>query len=166
MLSIISSLSLLLLLSACDPFTDDSGNQFSVQKQTLLFENKKLTRWVDKQIPYCERCSFNFYSKKMSSRSMLFRQINNPSGDLVLLVASNIRYGFALQTGAEAYTIVIKTEGERTILSYAQQASALTLVAQQKQIIMLGEKRYFVVLQGSDSEQGTVELAFWRAGSR
>jgi len=161
MLRISTTLLFLALLSACDPSVNQaSGNQFRLEKKKLFFLSHELPFWQEEKAPYCEFCSFNLYSKKMLPTSMLFRQVNNESGDLVFLAATNIRHGFALQTGIRSYAIQISQQGEAFTLTYDMQ-KLMTLHPNQKDSVLLGDERYFVVLRKNDTSEGAVDIIFW-----
>jgi len=150
-----------LLLSACNPFaTNESGNQFRLEKQNLFFEEYMLDHWQEEDIPYCKLCVFSIYNKKMLPGAMLFRQINNSRGELVFFTATNIRHGFALPTGSATYAINAKREGEKFILSTDQQHS-VTMLAGQKTIFALDDESYFVWLQENEDDAIALDITFW-----
>ncbi len=120
----------------------------------------ELTHWSNKTLPQCKQCSFNIYSKKISPSSMLFKQINNERGDLVFLVASNIRYSFALQTGGRSYSIETIIEGNKVKLNIGTQ-KALYLTVNEKQKITLGLTTYFIKLQRVNSDNESIDLIIW-----
>ena len=152
---------LISMLMACEPSPDgEAGNQFSQKKKQLFFMDHKLVHWSDKVLPYCQRCSFNLYSKKMLPGSMLFKQVNDERGDLVFLSATNIRYSFALQTGGRSYSIAVKIEGEKIQLTVENQQSLLSSV-NQKQQIRLGLTNYFIKIQKLNHKKGSVDLIIW-----
>lgn len=153
---------LVLLLSACDPSANqESANKFILKKGKLYFSHHELTLWQNKTIPYCELCSFNLYSKKMLPGAMLFREVNNQRGDLLFLVASNLRYGFSIQTGGGTHSVQIKEqEGSFSIDFDGGELIRLTL--NQKQKISLGGLNYIMLLQKIDVETGALDLIFWQ----
>jgi len=152
---------LLLLVSACNPFSsNESGNQFRLEKETLFFQERILTRWQDEQIPYCEQCVFTIYNKKMLPGAMLFRQVNNLRGELVFFTATNIRQGFALPTSLATYAITVKKQGDRFILSTDQQ-HAVIISAQKKSTLVLDDESYFVWLQENEDDATALDITFW-----
>jgi hypothetical protein len=161
MLKTFTSLLFLLLLMACMPTSkSEVENQFSQKNKQLLFLDHKLVYWSDKTLPQCKQCSFNIYTKKMLPDSMLFKQINNERGDLVFVVANNIRYSFALQTGGRSYSILVKIEGGKVRLNVgAQQAFYLTV--NEKVKITLGLTNYFIKLQEINREKKSVDIIIW-----
>ena len=164
MLRFIGRLLCLLLLSACNPFSQGSvGNQFSLVKQTLFFEDNEVTDWAASNIPQCKLCTLTIESKKMVNGSMRFRHVNNARGDLVVLSATNVVYGFALQTGGDVHAISIKKQQEAFKLTYGKHHDKLIMKPNEKKIIKLIEDRYFVWLRKNESNPNAVNLVFWRA---
>ncbi len=151
----------LLLLIACNPFTDNGGdNQFSVKKRNLYFMGHDLGNWSEKQLPYCKQCSFNIHTKKMLPRAMLFKQVNNARGDLVFLSTTNIRYNFALQTGGRSYSIAVMLKEDKVQLT-AEGQEALILLVNKKQEIRLGLINYFIKVQKINHENEAVDIIIW-----
>ncbi|PKF61253.1 hypothetical protein CW745_11515 [Psychromonas sp. psych-6C06] len=156
---------LVVLLSACNPFSGDgkanSNNQFMMKKNKLYFDGHELTEWKNKAIPHCEQCSFNLYTKKMLPGAMLFRQVNNPRGDLLFLSASNIRYGFALQAGGDSHSVRInKKEGE--MMMVVDSTITHALIKDMPVTIRLGQDSFNVVLKKIDSKKEAIDLVIWR----
>lgn len=148
----------LLLLTACNPFIqNETENQFFIKKEKLFFMNHELLTWHNKTLPYCKQCSFNIHTKKMSSGSMLFRQINNKRGDLVFLFATNILQPFALQTGRGSYSIVTKVEQQKVVLSLNSQPPLMLVINQPQRLALEG---YFVSL--ASIRNTALELVFWK----
>ncbi|WP_022942206.1 hypothetical protein [Psychromonas hadalis] len=149
-------------LVACNPFANnETGNQFVLKKNKLFFMGHDLVDWQGKTLPECELCSFNIHTKKMLPGAMLFRQINNERGDLVFLIASNIRYSFALQTGGQSYSIRVKIEDGKLALTTSSTNSLLLAVNQQKKLT-LGGLSYFVLLHKVNLEKESVDVVIWR----
>ncbi len=161
MLRMINTLLCLLLLSACSPSTDDkSNNQFSLKKQKIFFLKRELSSWGDQNVIQCTKCTLNIYNKKSLAGAMLFYQVNNPSGDLVYLLVTNISYGFALQTGGSVYFVYIQKNKEKFTLKVGSEISLL-LTLNEPQTLVLGDRRYSFSLQDINEEKQSVDLIFW-----
>jgi hypothetical protein len=161
MLKISSLVILLLLISACKPFSSGKmENQFTQKNKQLLFMDHKLGGWFYTDLPQCKHCSFHIYTKKMPSDAMLFKAIKNERGDLVFLSASNIRHHFALQTGGISYPIGVSLNG-KTVLFSADFSKNLNLQINQAQAVQIGEKDYFVSLQKINVDKNSADLIFW-----
>lgn len=152
---------MLILISACKPFSNDEmENQFTQKNKQLLFMGHKLGDWFDTDLPQCKHCSFHIYTKKMPSDTMLFKAIKNERGDLVFLSASNIRHHFALQTGGISYSIGVSLN-DKTVLLSADFSKNLNLQLNQAQAVQVGAKGYVVSLQKINVDKNSVDLIFW-----
>jgi len=92
--------------------------------------------------------------------TMLFRQVNNPRGELVFFGATNIRQGFALPTSLATYAITVKKQGGKFILSTDQQ-HAVIISSQQKSTLVLDDESYFVWLQENEDDATALDISFW-----
>ncbi len=165
MLRMINTLLCLLLLSACSPSTDDkSKNQFSLKKQKIFFLKRELSSWGDQNVIQCTKCTLSIYNKKSLAGTMLFYQVTKQSGDLVYLLATNIRYGFALQTGGSVYFVYIQKNEEKFMLKVGSEISLL-LTLNKTQTLTLGDRHYSFSLQDINEEKQSVELVFWAVDS-
>lgn len=136
----------LLLLSACKSSGREEGdNQFTLDNGSLYFSQKFISSWGnDTTLPVCNECSKNIYTQYTPTGPMLFRQVNNENGDLVLLYATHAQHFFAVNTGSNQYTVRLHIEDKNLQLLINRQQIHLTL--NEKVEFSLGSQSYFILL--------------------
>jgi len=140
-------LSILLLSSRPAYAQKTTDNQFSLQNGALYFSEHLISKWEkDSALPICNDCSKNTYSKTTSTGPMLFRQINDANGELVLLQAA-IRppHSFALNTGRAQYSVTLLVDDKNNVLHIDQQT--IHLQKNKKVELTLAAQQYFILLQ-------------------
>lgn len=140
------TLLLTLTICACDrAVIDERNNQFSVKEGQLYFTKQFISNWAsDIQLPICNNCSKNVYSQYSPTGPMLFRQVNNENGDLVLLYATGVRDLFALNLGVSQYSVSLKMTDNKLQLSVDQKTVSLEL--NQRIKFQLDGRDYYVLL--------------------
>lgn len=137
---------LLLLLCGCGPrVREESNNQFSLIDGYLYFSERFISNWAnDIQLPVCKSCSKNVYSQYSPSGPMLFRQVNDENGDLVLLYATDVQNFFALNLGSVQYSVTLHINDDNLHLMIEQQIIPLQLNKKIK--FKLGLQSYYALL--------------------
>jgi len=137
----------LLLVCACNPFNPiDPDNQFTLKDNNLYFTQRLLCSWeTGVTRPVCLHCSKNVYAKQSPGGQMLFRQINDESGDLVVFYANKVQHSFALNTGETQYSVQLKTVNKQLQISI--NGDQIKLQEKDKIVLRLGAKEYFILLQ-------------------
>lgn len=123
------------------------SNQFYLQEGALYFSKHQVSNWLaNNPLPICRECSKNIYSKSTAAGPMLFRQINDANGELVLLQATiRAAHSFALNTGSAQYSVTLLVDDKNNVLHINHQA--IHLQKNEKVQITLATQRYFILLQ-------------------
>lgn len=126
-----------------------NDNQFSLQEGALYFSNHLVSDWIENTpLPICRECSKSIYSKSAATGPMLFRQINDANGELVLLQAE-IRpmHSFALNTGRDQYSAILLVDNENSALHINHKK--IRLQKNKTVEFKLATQRYFILLQST-----------------
>jgi len=152
-------LSIMLLNSNQAYAQETTDNQFSLKNGALYFSKHIISDWGENStLPICIECSKNIYSKSSASGPMLFRQINDANGELVLLQAEiQPSHSFALNTGRAQYSVTLLVDNENNVLHINHK----TIRLQKNKTIelTLATQRYFILLQSLEVKTGKKDQA-------